>query len=70
MIMSIHIYIMNQDNMKNKTTTMLTWYAMVYTMDGNAYLPLINCWLNARCSQITNETILSIPHNTCICSSS
>jgi hypothetical protein len=70
MIVSIHIYIMNQDNMKKETTTMLTSYEMVYTMFENAYLPLLTSWLNARSSQITSETILTISHNTCLCASS
>jgi hypothetical protein len=66
----MHIYIMMKYNMTMKlhyTNMICKWYIQ---MDANAYLPLLACWLNARCSQITIETILAISHNTCLGASS
>ena len=68
--MDIHIYIMKQNNMEMQLQLCYHDMQMVYTMDANAYLPLLTCWLNARCIQITSETIPETPHNTCICASS
>ena len=46
--------------------------AMVYTMDAKmpTYLPVLTCWLDVRCSQMTSETDPTMSHNTCLCVSS